>query len=676
MTNWRDPILSHFTPEIAAVSRLTIVADPDMLLTEPGIIDGVRERGFEIIAFDDHAAFRYAYEQRFRRIWDAGKSTNLVVVLRAARVELEGLPYDLIEEAKRESRLLSFSLAELFPNLQPHVIAALDRSDLDPVYAAQQLHRPAQLGTNATRDFLLRYVFGIDPELIGTPADLLRALLRRHYSGKVLPESLDEHLIRVLRAGGHWSEWPLEQIVPSRAGFLAFLEERWPVFVESRIAVAGGLSERKDPYGLRYPGPTVLPFDHDDVRVYIDNLFVEGFLTPTTSIPTERVRGTWMAIGVGGDEEGAKAGRVLKLLQLLESEFPGSEADHHQWLQTAQRWGETLALRWALEVSLSETVQTHFEAMHDRIEYSFETWLKLHYASLSSLSPWPRPVMLHHVPGFLSHGMSTTPQLKRALVVVDGLSLDQWTAIRQKLPHRMWSIEDGALFAWVPTLTSVSRQSIFAADPPFFFAPSIGTTQKEEKHWTRFWEDRGLRKAEVAYLCQKDQEPDDMLMDRVREQADNQRCRVLAVVVGTVDRMLHGAATGMDGLHAGVRNWAQRGSLAKLVGMLVDAGFDLTLTADHGNVEARGIGKPDVGATAEQRGERVHVFRDELTRSNIAAQYSGSISWPTIGLPEDYLPLIAPARRAFIKEDTRTVAHGGVCIEELIVPFVRITRTP
>ncbi len=96
---------------------------------------------------------------------------------------------------------------------------------------------------------------------------------------------------------------------------------------------------------------------------------------------------------------------------------------------------------------------------------------------------------------------------KRALVVVDGMAIDQWVAIRQENSTHHWTADEGALFAWVPTLTSVSRQSIFAAEPPFFFTASIGTTQKEEKHWTRFWEDEGLKKTEVAYLCQKDQSP-------------------------------------------------------------------------------------------------------------------------------------------------------------------------
>ncbi len=67
LDGWREPILAQFTPEIAAVARLTVVADPDLLLAEQGIVDGIRQRGFEIVPFEDHIAFRYAYEQRFRQ---------------------------------------------------------------------------------------------------------------------------------------------------------------------------------------------------------------------------------------------------------------------------------------------------------------------------------------------------------------------------------------------------------------------------------------------------------------------------------------------------------------------------------------------------------------------------------------------------------------------------------
>jgi hypothetical protein len=58
MADWRDQILREFTPEI---SRLTLVADPDGLLLEEGVLTGIHARGFELIPFEDHVAFRYAY---------------------------------------------------------------------------------------------------------------------------------------------------------------------------------------------------------------------------------------------------------------------------------------------------------------------------------------------------------------------------------------------------------------------------------------------------------------------------------------------------------------------------------------------------------------------------------------------------------------------------------------
>ena len=188
-STWRDPILAQFTPDIATVARLTVVADPDELLTEQGVIDGIRQHGFEIVPFEDHVAFRYAYERRFREVWNNGKDTNLVVVLRATRSDVSGLPFDLLEQAKRDRRLLSFSLGELFPSLAPHVLSELDRGDLDAVSAAQQLFKPAPLGENATRDFLLRHVFRLDPAQIG-----------RDQHGS--------HQVRVLVANVHGGERP------------------------------------------------------------------------------------------------------------------------------------------------------------------------------------------------------------------------------------------------------------------------------------------------------------------------------------------------------------------------------------------------------------------------------------------------------------------------------------
>src|SRR4030042_2443531 len=108
MSSWRDQILKEFTPKVA---RLTLVADPDGLLLEEGILEELRERGFELIPFDDPISFRYAYESKFRSRWDRGEQTELVVVLRSKASELASLPYVLLQAGRQ----LSFSLGDIFP---------------------------------------------------------------------------------------------------------------------------------------------------------------------------------------------------------------------------------------------------------------------------------------------------------------------------------------------------------------------------------------------------------------------------------------------------------------------------------------------------------------------------------------------------------------------------------
>ena len=125
-----------------------------------------------------------------------------------------------------------FSLGDIFPNLSYPVVTALDRGDLDALYDAQRRHAPGQLGDNATKEFVLRHVFEIAPELIKQPTDLLRVLLRRHYRAQRIPGVLDERFIQLLRHNNTFDDWPLETIVPDRDAFFAFLQERWPVFLD------------------------------------------------------------------------------------------------------------------------------------------------------------------------------------------------------------------------------------------------------------------------------------------------------------------------------------------------------------------------------------------------------------------------------------------------------------
>lgn len=313
MSSWRDASLKEFVPK---VSKLTLVADPDSLLTEEKLALELQERGFDLIEFGDPVEFRYAYESKYRSIWDRGEVTDLVVTLRLQDTDLNSLPYDLLQGGKK----LSFNLGELFPNLSYPVIERLDLSLLDALFEAQRKSPPDRMGDNATRDFILRHVFGIGAELISDEVELLRALLRLHYGKIQVPLMLAERLIQVLRDHNDFRAWPLEKIVPDDEAFFAFLQERWPVFLKSQIKVAQ-VRENSPPYDLKYPGPDLLPFDHQDIRVYIDNLFVEGKLAPVPA-PDIEVKDSWMRSGIAPASADDNDVRITRLFELVEKDLP------------------------------------------------------------------------------------------------------------------------------------------------------------------------------------------------------------------------------------------------------------------------------------------------------------------------------------------------------------------
>ncbi len=662
---WRDTILNEF---VQGVSRLTLVADPDCLLVEEKLTLELEEKGFVLLEFYDHVEFRYAYEMNYRSIWDRGESSDLVLVLRLQDSELENLPFDLLQSGRK----LHFNLGTIFPNFSYPVIEKLDSQHLDDLFSAQEKYNPDRMGDNATRDFILRHVFGIAAELIQTQVDLLRCLLRCHYGNIILSSGLWDRLVQVLQQNSLFEGWPLQKIVPDSEAFFSFLQERWPLFLASldQLDKTNTLQEPKQVFDLEFTGPAILPFSHQDILVYIDNLFVEGKLSP---IEWEReTHGhDWTQCGLVDDEKtGDVADRIDRLMPTIQEALPAKDCRYSDWLTFARKWA---GLQQLIESFGSDQTFPEMGGLSTEISLRFDHWLQHHYRSLINLPP-VFPAMLHHVPRHLARNIEDHPDARIALLVVDGLSLSQWSSVRNILQEQAADkrlvIRESATFAWIPTLTSVSRQALFSGSPPFYFPSSIGSTAKESKLWQKFWEGIGLSRLEVSY--QKGLGDGDAV--QTLQDVISPRTRVLGLVIDKVDKIMHGMQLGATGMHNQIKQWCRQGFLNSLIDYLLENNYQVWLTSDHGNIECVGIGSPLEGSIAETRGERVRVYPTKELRSSISKQFPVSMEWDPVGLPPDYFPLLANNQSAFIQNKKRIVGHGGISIEEVIVPLIKFER--
>ena len=271
----------------------------------------------------------------------------------------------------------------------------------------------------------------------------------------------------------------------------------------------------------------------------------------------------WVRTGVVHDPKADAVRRFRGLRQKFESEIPSADASHRDWQQAAQRWAELVVLRWEWDEALDTADRTTWNGLQAKVEDAFGQWMMQRYGSLHNLPFHHQPVMVHQIPRFLAVKRTRKRLSKIALLVLDGLAFDQWLLLRKSLEagDQAWRFQESTAFAWVPTLTSVTRQSIFAGEPPLYFPESIETTSKERTHWQRFWEDHGVQRSGVEMVTNLDGPADPKLEWRLA----NPRLSVLGIVWNKVDDIMHGMQMQTAGMHSQVRLWASQGHLQQLL---------------------------------------------------------------------------------------------------------------
>ena len=133
---------------------------------------------------------------------------------------------------------------------------------------------------------------------------------------------------------------------------------------------------------LNVEGPAELPFDNPDIRIYIDNLFLEGMLEPVewTGIPQG-----WADAGVRHDPQQDRDRRFAALVDVAEREMPGSDACHGDWLSFARIWAEVNLLACEMGNRTSLDASARVSSVRSKVDTGFSEWLQRRFGSLYSL---------------------------------------------------------------------------------------------------------------------------------------------------------------------------------------------------------------------------------------------------------------------------------------------------
>ena len=319
---------------------------------------------------------------------------------------------------------------------------------------------------------------------------------------------------------------------------------------------------------------------------------------------------------------------------------------HRDWTPVAISYGKAAMFQH------SGVALRGFYKKQQQIEAAFVKWIEAKYGMLSGVVDRKRPVLLSKVNDFIRKGND-----KIALIVMDGMSFENFFTIQRMLEHEPFTYDVQASFSFFPTVTSVARQSIFSGKLPQEHSKPF-SLENEEKQWFAYWREHGYRDQEIAFF--KEVEPEIPI-----------QTKVVGIVVNICDDLMHDELQGLSGLQQGVENWAKNMHLVKLLQNLQERGFAIYMTADHGNTSAVAEGrfvKPGVLAEpASRRAVIYQSFADAIELDKFTTErYSGTY------LPEGYTAYLFDAGTSYGDRGKEYITHGGMTLEEAVVPFVRI----
>lgn len=245
---------------------------------------------------------------------------------------------------------------------------------------------------------------------------------------------------------------------------------------------------------------------------------------------------------------------------------------------------------------------------------------------------------------------------KFIIIVMDGMSEFDWTILSRYFTGIHY--ERSAVYAMIPTITSLSRQSLVSGKFPLQLL-NPWSTSKEEKEFTDCAMKLGFKKEQIEYHRGYDADFGSLI-----------RCG--CVIINDIDDMVHGQRQGRQGMYHDVDYLASTEKLTTLVRNLVSNGFDIYISADHGNTLCTGQGKlMKCGVETETKGHRMVVLEKFADTEKMIAQYD-LIEYPKYFLNKQYDYLICNIGKSFDAKGTKIMTHGGITLDEVIVPFIRI----
>jgi YesN/AraC family two-component response regulator len=354
---------------------------------------------------------------------------------------------------------------------------------------------------------------------------------------------------------------------------------------------------------------------------------------------------------------------------------------------------------WELEMQKSDSPEMRevFESQKSEANTEFFKFISKNYSNWVTDNKSNSPIMSNTLlkNKVLPHLDAGIPTF---FLLIDNLRLDQWKTIQPIFAESFRILEEETFYSILPTATQYSRNSIFAGLLPVEIEKQFPVEWKndDEEGGKNMFEElffkaqlNRLRKNDLKYSYTKivNNHDGQKLVDNIHNFLKND----LNVIVYNFVDMLSHARTEMEVLkelasdevsyRSITASWFEHSPLHQALKKIADKKINLIVATDHGSVRVNRPSKVvgDKQTTANLRykhgrnlnyePKEVLAFRDprqaglpvpNVNSSFIFAKEDGYLCYPN-----NY--------NHFVNYYRNTFQHGGVSLEEMIIPVIRMT---
>ncbi|MBS1623899.1 MAG: PglZ domain-containing protein [Bacteroidetes bacterium] len=367
-----------------------------------------------------------------------------------------------------------------------------------------------------------------------------------------------------------------------------------------------------------------------------------------------------------------------------------------------QEWAELYKdlIYWEIELERSKTVEMQevFEMQKSEANNEFNKFVIKNYKNWIKGEPGKdAPIMSHTLLKNKVFDLIKQPK-PTFVILIDNLRFDQWRSIQQLITPFFRVDEEDTFYAILPTATQYSRNAIFSGMMPADIQKNFpgkwlndddeGGKNMHEAEFLEALIKKTFREPIKTQYTKVTNHRDGLLLEENILNYLNNRLNV--IVYNFVDMLSH-ARTEMEVLkelandEAAYRSlsvsWFEHSPLFNALKKLAGKDINLVITTDHGTVNVKDPSKCigdrqtttniryKTGRNLQYEEKDVFAVRNPeeimLPKSNLTSTYIFAKTDKYLVYPNNYNHFVAYFKNTF--------QHGGISLEEMIVPIVKLS---